>query len=284
MKILILGASGMLGSTLWRFFRTCDDVNVYGTVRSITKTQLSELGEGENLFTGVDVENLDSLLKIFLETKPDMVINCIGLIKQLREINDPIKAINLNSIFPHRLAQVCKISGARLIHFSTDCVFSGSRGAYVEADHPDALDLYGKTKHLGEVIEDHVVTLRTSIIGHELVSSHSLVDWFLSQEKFVNGYTNAIFSGVPTIELAKIVYEHILPRPELHGLYHVSSYPISKFDLLTLIAEIYNKDISINEDGNLKIDRSLNSDRFKTETGYTAPPWTELIKRMHNFS
>jgi dTDP-4-dehydrorhamnose reductase len=187
-------------------------------------------------------------------------------------------------MLPHRLEKICALAGARLIHVSTDCVFSGRKGGYLETDLSDAEDLYGKSKFIGELHDlTHAITLRTSIIGHELNSNNALVDWFLSQEGEVKGYTKAIFTGLPTVELARVMKDFVLPHPELHGLYHVSAKPIDKFSLLTLVAEIYGKQIGIRQDEKVRIDRSLNSTRFTQATGYVAPAWPDLVKMMHQY-
>jgi dTDP-4-dehydrorhamnose reductase len=170
------------------------------------------------------------------------------------------------------------------VHMSTDCIFSGAKGMYTEADMSDAKDLYGRSKYLGEVDYPHAITLRTSIIGHELNGGHSLVGWFLSQQGSVKGFRRAIFSGLPTVELARVIRDHVIPHPELHGVHHVSADPINKFDLLTLISNIYGKKIDIAADDNFIIDRSLDSTRFREATGYQPPPWPELVRRMCEFA
>jgi dTDP-4-dehydrorhamnose reductase len=169
------------------------------------------------------------------------------------------------------------------VHISTDCVFSGAKGMYVESDFPDADDLYGRSKYLGEVDYPHAVTLRTSIIGHELDGARSLLCWFLAQGGSVRGFTKAVFSGLPTVELARVVRDFVLPHPELHGLYHVSAAPINKYDLLKLVAQAYGKSIEITPHDQLVIDRSLDSTRFKAATGYAPPSWPELVRTMHAF-
>jgi dTDP-4-dehydrorhamnose reductase len=232
----------------------------------------------------VDVENSDSLAALFARVRPNLVINCIGLVKQLAEADDPLAAIPINSLLPHRLARLCDVAGARLVHVSTDCVFSGTKGMYREEDYPDANDLYGRSKYLGEVDYPHAVTLRTSIIGHELGGAHGLIGWFLSQQGGVKGFTKAVFSGLPTVELARVIRDHVLPHPELRGTYHVSAAPIDKFELLTLVAKAYGRAIEITPDARLVIDRSLDSTRFRQATGYQPPPWPELIRRMAEFS
>lgn len=283
MKILVLGASGMLGNAIVRVLSEKADWQVYGTIRSESSKCFFRADIAERLLSGVDVEQHDSLLQAFIQTRPDIVINCVGLIKQLANAEDPLQAIPINALLPHRLARLCDLAGARLVHMSTDCVFAGDSGNYRESDSSDAKDLYGRSKFMGEVAYPHAVTLRTSIIGHELQSAHGLVDWFLSQQERCNGYTKAIFSGLPTVVLAQIIRDVVIPRADLSGVYHVAAQPVSKYELLKLIADVYGKKIEIVPSDSLVIDRSLNAERFREATGYTAPGWPELVKLMHKY-
>jgi dTDP-4-dehydrorhamnose reductase len=283
-KILVLGASGMLGNAVFRYFSERLDCETFGTVRSTKTLEFFNKSLHSQLVTTVDVENFDSLSLAFAHIKPMVVINCIGLVKQLALANDPLYALPINAMLPHRLARLCGMMNARLIHISTDCVFSGSRGNYSEDDFADANDLYGRSKYLGEVVTcPHVITLRTSIIGHELSGNHGLVNWFLSQQGTVKGFTKAIFSGVSTVELARIIAEFVLPNPLLHGLYQVASEPINKYALLHLLATEYQKPITIVPDEQLVIDRSLNGTKFHSATGYISPQWSELVATMREF-
>ncbi|MFC5476143.1 dTDP-4-dehydrorhamnose reductase family protein [Paraherbaspirillum soli] len=283
MRVLILGVSGMLGNTVFRYFSEDSRYEVFGSARSAGVREAFPPSQSERIIAGVDVENQDSLALLFSKVRPDVVINCIGLIKQLAEANDPLQAIPINALLPHRLARLCQIADARLVHISTDCVFSGTKGNYKESDVSDAKDLYGRSKFLGEVDYANSITLRTSIIGHELHSANGLIGWFLAQQGTVQGFAKAIFSGLPTVELAHIIREFVVPRAELSGLYHVASQPISKFDLLELVAGIYKKDIEIVPDVQFTIDRSLNADKFHAASGYLAPAWPELVKKMSDF-
>jgi len=280
-RVLVLGASGMLGSTLFRAFSRDPQLESFGSIRDANTKRhfVPELHHA--LIPNVNLDGESGLLTAFGVAKPDVVINCIGIIKQLPNANDHLESLAINATLPHRLAKYCDVTAAKLIHFSTDCVFSGMQGNYKEEDFPDAYDLYGRTKFLGEVAYENSVTLRTSIIGHELNRSKSLVDWFLSQSNEVKGFTKAIFSGLPTIEIARVVKEYVVPNPKLSGLYHLSVDPINKYDLLNLIATSYGKTLKITPDDNLVIDRSLNSDRFRIATGFKPKPWPELIKDMH---
>lgn len=280
MKILVVGATGMLGSAMFRILSAVSSFQVHGTIRNENGRRHFSENLRTRLIAGIDVENVDSLVKMFAIARPDVVINCVGLVKQLAEANDPLQSIPMNSMLPHRMAALCKATSARFIHISTDCVFSGKVGNYKETDLPDAYDLYGRTKLLGEVDYAHAITLRTSIIGHELTSSRSLIGWFLEQNGIVKGFTKAYFSGLPTVELAAVVRDFVLPRPELHGLYHVSAKPINKHDLLKLVAAVYGKKIEIEPNESVVIDRSLDSSRFKEATGYVAADWPILIQRM----
>lgn len=279
----MLGASGMLGNAVVRVIHEKPGLEVFGTVRSSNVLCQFTKEIANTIITGCDVSDTDSLVKLFAQVKPDVVINCIGLIKQLADVDDPLITLPINAMLPHRLANLCSLSGARLIHISTDCVFCGKKGNYKENDISDATDLYGKSKYIGEVDYPHAITLRTSIIGHELQSTHGLVGWFLSQVEQCRGYRNAIFSGLPTVVLAQIIRDVVITRSDLSGVYHVAAKPISKYDLLKLIAEIYEKSIEIVPDDNLVIDRSLNAERFSLATGYIAPEWIDLIKTMHSY-
>jgi len=283
MKILIVGASGMLGNAIFKFLKLHSSWEIFGTTRSEGAKRLFRPADVTYLISGVDVEQQDSLLEVFARIKPNVVINCVGLIKQLSGAFDPLQTIPINALLPHRLARMCELTNSRLIHMSTDCIFSGDKGKYIESDPPDAQDLYGRSKLLGEVNYSHTITLRTSIIGHELQSSNGLVGWFLSQEGAVKGYKSAIFSGLPTVEIARVIRDHVIPHPYLHGVYHVSAEPISKFNLLTLIAKIYGKTIEINSDEQLVIDRSLDSTRFRQATGFAPKSWPELVTFMRDF-
>lgn len=283
-RVLVLGASGMLGNAVLRVFAQSERYSVLGSVRSASVLPLLPAELREQVICGVDVENADSLAWLFTQARPDVVINCIGLVKQLAAADDPLAAIPINSLLPHRLARLCDVAGARLVQMSTDCVFSGAQGMYREHDVSDAQDLYGRSKYLGEVDYPHAVTLRTSIIGHELNSAHGLVAWFLAQQGPVKGFRRAIFSGLPTVELARVMRDFVVPNPNLRGLYHVSAEPINKFELLKLVAIAYGKAIDITPDDLLVMDRSLDSSRFRQITGYQPAAWPELVRRMREFA
>lgn len=283
MRILVLGASGMLGNAVFRYFSVSTGFHTYGSIRSNRALNAFPENLRSHLISGVDVENFDNLTRLFSVVRPDVVINCVGLVKQLSEADDPLSVIPINSLLPHRLAKLCDITSSRFVHLSTDCVFSGKKGMYTEDDNPDANDLYGRSKLLGEVNYKNSITLRTSIIGHELIGARSLVGWFLHQEGTVKGYKHAIFSGLPTAEIAKIIRDYVLPRNDLHGLYHVSAEPIDKYNFLRLVAQVYNKNVDIIPDVEIEIDRSLDSSRFQAETGYKPASWPELVSLMREF-
>lgn len=283
-RVLVLGASGMLGNAVLRLLAESPGFAVAGTVRSTAAQRLLPAPLRERLITGIDIESADSLARAFAESRPEVVVNCIGVVKQLAEADDPLAAIPINSLLPHRLARLAAVAGARLVHVSTDCVFSGSRGMYTEADFPDANDLYGRSKYLGEVDYPNAVTLRTSIIGHELASAHGLVGWFLAQQGGVKGYRRAVFSGLPTVELARVIRDHVIPDRELHGMWHVSAGPINKYELLKLVGEAYGRPTAIEPDERLVIDRSLDSSRFRARTGWQPPSWPDLVRGMRAFA
>lgn len=284
MKVIVLGATGMLGHAMVATLAQNPSHDVIGTVRSTASLARLNTRLRDYCKALVDVDNPDQLTALFATYHPDVVINCIGLVKQLSESNDPLSALPTNALLPHRLARLCAVAEARLIHVSTDCVFSGLTGGYVESDIPDACDLYGRSKLLGEVDYPNAITLRTSIIGHELSTSHGLIEWFLAQEDVVQGFSRAVFSGLPTCELAKVVRDFVLPNTSLRGVYHVSSEPISKYELLQLVNHEYGKGLKIESNERLQIDRSLNSLRFQQATGYKAPSWAEMISSMRAFN
>ncbi|EPM7551798.1 dTDP-4-dehydrorhamnose reductase family protein [Citrobacter freundii] len=280
-KILIVGANGMLGSSLLRYFSSIGGYEVLGTTRNIVVAAQLEQKLNVKIIDNVDATDFKRLESVVAEHKPSIVLNCVGIIKQLDAAKNNILSIEINSLLPHKLAQLCSSHNAKLIHFSTDCIFKGTKGNYVEDDESDAIDLYGKSKFLGEVGYDGHLTLRTSIIGHELGSNHSLVDWFLSQQNSVTGFTNAIFSGLPTCYMAEVIHEYVLPN-KLSGLFHLSVDPISKYDLLNIIKKVYGKNIDIKPTDDFRIDRSLNSALFRNKTNFAPESWTKLIEKMND--
>ena len=281
-SILIFGASGMLGHALFSRMYASDHIEVHATVRNADRLARFFSAELlENIVDGVDADYFESVVKAVEVIKPDWVINCIGVIKQRSESKDLIAAISINALFPHRLALLCKDAGIRLIHVSTDCVFDGQKGNYIESDPATALDIYGRTKFLGELNYPHCLTLRTSIIGHELGTRYGLVEWLLSQSGKIKGFTRAKFSGLSTIEFAEVIINQILPDSNLHGLYHLSSTEISKHDLLGILCQQYGLAVDVVPSEDPVIDRTLNSQRFKKVTGYPAPTWHKMIERMH---
>ncbi len=283
MKILILGISGMLGHKAFEILSLSHKYEVFGTLRSENdiRKYFSKSKNCRNIFSEVDARNINSVFDIIDSLRPDLVLNCIGIIKQLKESHNELLSIEINSLFPHKLANHIEGSKTRLIHISTDCVFSGDKGNYLETDHSDAKDLYGKTKYLGELVNyTNCITIRTSIIGPELQSKVSLLEWFLSQKGAVNGYVNAIYSGLTTIELIKIIVNHIIPNQNKHGLYNISSEPISKHDLLVKIAREFNFNIIIKSFGEFFNNKSLNSQKFKNDFGYQEKSWDKMIFEM----
>lgn len=281
MKILVLGITGMLGSAVFKALCESGQHQVWGSQRANTPNPRLAVFQSAGILTGLDVLNQDALAQAFAQVKPDVVINCVGLIKQLEQANDPLQALPINAMLPHRLNRLCEVANARLVHISTDCVFNGKKGGYLESDPSDAEDLYGRSKYMGELHDSpNAITLRTSIIGHELGTRFALLEWFLAQQGSVKGFSKAVFSGVPTCELAHVILRHVLPQPSLHGLYHVAAKPVSKLDLLKLIAVEYGLDTAIIPDSALQIDRSLCAQRFLQASGYTAPEWPDLIQKM----
>jgi len=280
MKILVIGGSGMLGHKLVQTWN--ERFEVWTTLRSsLADFEKFGIFDKKRVLENVEAGDYESVEMAIKKIRPQVIFNAVGIIKQLPTSKNILQALTINSIFPHRLADTAEKIGARLINISTDCVFNGEKGGYTETDVSDAADVYGKSKYMGEVADGNCLTLRTSIIGRELRTTHSLVEWFLGNRgKKVPGYVNAIYTGFPTVVLADIVGDLIENRRELSGLYHLSSDPINKFELLKLINDAYRAEIEIEPFEDFRIDRSLNSTKFRLETGFRPVSWREMIQKM----
>ncbi len=282
-KIVVLGGAGMLGHKMFQTLRQSYPgtlCTVRGDMRSFPFSQV-DLLQGNDVITLVDVADFARLEAILSALQPEFVINCVGVIKQRSAASDSVPSITINSLLPHKLSEMAARWGGRVIHFSTDCVFSGSRGQYLESDQSDAEDLYGKSKFLGEVATANALTLRTSIIGRELTEHRSLLDWFLSRNhSSVGGYTKVIYSGVTTNHLAELVGSLISRHPGLSGLYQVASDPISKYDLLALVRDSYHLDITLQPSEREISDRSMKCDKLRAAIGYQCPSWPALIRQL----
>lgn len=280
MRVLILGGTGMLGHKLAQTYRSRYDV--YTTLRG-RYTDYAQFGifDADRTLEGVDAFYFDSIIRAVAQAQPDVIINCIGVIKQLASARDPLISLTLNALLPHKLANLCQAGGIRLIHISTDCVFNGKDGMYTEDSPSNAEDLYGRTKFLGEVGGPNSLTLRTSIIGRELNTASGLIEWFLSNRGGqVRGFRKAIYTGFTTLALSTIIADLIDHHPDLSGVYQVSSQPINKYDLLLLVREACRLDIHIEPDDSVEIDRSLDSTHFRQATGFTPPSWPQMIEAL----
>ncbi|BFU42436.1 dTDP-4-dehydrorhamnose reductase family protein [Krasilnikovia sp. MM14-A1004] len=283
-KVLILGVTGMLGHVLLRELGDREDLDVRGVARHADSLE-NQIPDAlaRRVITGVDATNFKSVRRVIWRTQPDIVVNCIGVIKQDPRVGDSVTTVAVNSLFPHLLARECAERGVRLVHVSTDCVFSGVQGDYSEDSVPDPVDFYGRSKLLGEVPAPALV-LRTSIIGHELRGNRSLIDWFLKASGTVRGFTRAIYTGVTTFEFARLLADVVIPDERLTGLLHVASDKISKYDLLGLVAKEYDWQGSIVPSEDVVCDRSMRADRFFELTGYRAPDWPTMIREMREHS
>jgi dTDP-4-dehydrorhamnose reductase len=280
-KVLVLGASGMLGHKAYQILsRHFDTYSAFKNFNDPLR-QLNIFDEGK-ITDKVDAFDFQSVAKAIDSVNPAVIVNCIGIIKQLKQANNHRISIYTNALFPHLLEEICANRNYKLIHISTDCVFSGSRGNYREEDPSDVSDLYGRTKSLGEVTQSkNAITIRTSIIGRELFTRNGLVEWFLSQNhKTVHGYVNAIYTGLTTIALSREIVRIINEYPDLSGLFHISSDKISKYHLLEIIKKIYSPDIDIIPEEKISCDRSLDSSRYRQETHFRPPSWEEMIQEM----
>ena len=276
MNILIIGATGLLGQSLFHGMQGTNN-KIYGTIRNKNLKKFFPLNMQDNLIEIGNVLSMTELDSLLNTININLVINCISVSSINTQSREVINAIFAE--FPHKLGELCKRNNIRLIQISSDGVFSGKKGNYSEIDTPDPVDLYGHAKLKGELSGNGQVTLRTSMIGHDPIKRGGLLEWFLSQ-KTCTLYSNYIFSGIPTNELALIIRDWVVPRPNLHGLYHISGEPISKHDLLKLISEKYETKTTIIKDDSVKINRSLSSNKFLKDTGYRAPSWPTLIDNM----
>ena len=282
-KLLIIGVGGMLGNALYRYFDERTNNRTFGLLRNKKKILNFFNKFNSEKIIEKDFFDLDNLDQILSDLSPNIIFNCIGIVKQNPLSNDPLSSIRVNSIFPHLLNKLSLKFNFRLIHFSTDCVFSGLQGNYLETDFADANDIYGRSKFLGEISNNGNITIRTSFIGKELGTNRALLNWFLSQKGKIKGYKNAIYSGLTTLEVARVLDKYVIPNPNLKGLYHLSADNINKYSLLSLLNEVYKKDLFIEEDLNIRIDRSLNSNKFRKETGYKPLKWEKAIQEMREF-
>ena len=283
MKILILGGDGMLGHQLLRQWRERHEVRV--TLRGALSDYAHHgLFDVSNTYVGIDIRQFEGIAKAHADFQPDAIINAVGHVKQRPEAEEGIPAIEINALLPHRLALLCREQGGRLVHLSTDCVFSGGAGNYQEDDTPDPRDLYGRSKLLGEVSATPCITLRTSIIGRELSRKAGLLEWFLAQagskKESINGFRHAIYSGFTTHEMARIIEHVLVGYPDACGLYHVSSKPISKYDLLLMIKAQLGLEIEVMPDDDFRCDRSLDSSQFQKAFDYTPPSWNTMIAEL----
>jgi len=278
-RVLVLGGDGMLGHRLFKQLRQTHNTRV--TLRQDLHTYNGVgLFSPDNAYAGIDVRVTDRLLGVLADFEPEFVVNAVGMVKQRPEGQEHIGNLEVNALLPHRLALLCRATKAGLIHISTDCVFSGRRGNYRESDEPDPVDVYGYSKLLGEVVSEGVLTLRTSIIGTELSRRSSLVEWFLAQRDRIKGFKGAIFSGFTTMELSRIIDLLISAPQKYWGLYHVSSKPISKYDLLVMLRDALGRDLEVESDEAYRCDRSLDSTLFRETFGYSPPEWSSMIREL----
>ena len=278
-RVLVLGGTGMLGHKLWQVLSPRMDTHV--TVRTSERAvAAASVLDPDRTVVGVSAEAFETVQRAVASVRPDVVLNCIGIVKQAPAARDAIASISINSLFPHRLAALCRTEGARLIQISTDCVFSGRVGRYTEDDLPDPVDLYGRSKLLGEVADGDCLTVRTSMIGRELAGTNGLLEWFLAQEGSVRGFRRAIFSGLTTQALARILAVVVRDHRGLNGIRHVASAPISKFHLLCMLKDAYHSPLGIVPDDEFVCDRSLEAGKFEHDTQVHAPPWEQMVAEL----
>ena len=278
MRVLILGGTGMLGHKLFQTFRERFDTFV--TLRAGGPPWHGypfdpDPGRG---IGGIEATDFETVVAAIAQARPDVVVNCIGIVKQRAAAADVDASMRVNAQFPPLLARLCRDRGCRLIHLSTDCVFSGLRGGYSEDDEPDPVDLYGRSKLLGEVAGEGCLTLRTSMIGRELAGHAGLLEWFISQRGGrVQGFRNAVFSGLTTVALARVIAALVSDPGGLQGLFHVAATAISKLELLERVNRALGLGIAIEPVDEPRLDRSLDGSRFAAATGIVVPSWDRMI-------
>lgn len=283
MQILVLGGTGMLGHKMFQRLRKRfpeTHCTIRGSIHDAALERIEAFQAG-NVCEQVDVADYAGLQRLLRDHQPKVIVNCVGVVKQRHEAQEALPSIIVNALLPHQLAETCSVWGGKLVHISTDCVFSGRRGGYRETDPTDAEDLYGRSKALGETVAENALTLRTSIIGRELFHFQSLLEWFLAQDHArVRGFQRAMYSGTTTSELAAVVGDIIKDHPRLTGLYQVTGPTVSKYELLSLLRDAYRLDVEIIPDNEFSCDRSMNGEKFRTATGYVSPGWPQLTKEL----
>tara|TARA_B100000963_G_C22599295_1_gene659446 strand:- start:688 stop:1542 length:855 start_codon:yes stop_codon:yes gene_type:complete len=277
MRVLVLGASGLIGNAIFKILSISKDISVSGTFLNSDKKKF-KFNDQMILINLMDHKKTKTLIN---KLYPDIVINCCGITKHHKLFSDSEKTIYLNSILPHKLRKICIKNKIRLIQISTDCVFKGNKGNYHETDDCDAYDFYGKSKSLGEICSDSMLTIRTSTIGHEIETKYGLLEWFLLQKNECLGFEKAFFSGLTSLEFAKIIKDFILPNEKLNGIIHIGGQIISKYDLLKIINKVYNKNIIIERENKFILNRSLNSEKFYKFSGYKPKSWDTLINELY---
>ena len=281
MRILILGSTGMIGNAIFTVLNRVKSFKIIGSYQNLKKSKML-LNDTNMVHFNLNHDcKYDMLFKEIKNINPEVIINCIGIIKHKQQDEDIKNIIFLNSLLPHYLSEISIALNCRFLHISTDCIFSGKKGNYLEEDLSDAEDIYGKTKFLGEGINNKNLVIRTSTIGHEIFEKHGLLEWFLEQNKNCFGFKNAYFSGLTNIELANIIRDNIIPNNKIRGLYHVGGIKINKFSLLNIISDVYKKQIKIKEDKTYKVDRSFCSKKFYKDTNYEIKEWNILIQNMY---
>ena len=271
----------MLGHKLWQLLpQRFDDVWV--TIRK-KKSDYGTLGlfQQDRVIESVDATDLSSLRKLLGQVKPDVIVNAIAVTKRHEDPNNHSPAIALNALLPHWLDEWGATEGARVLHFSTDCVFDGATGGYTEDFRINAEDIYGRSKALGELHGKNSLTLRTSFIGRELTGGTELLEWFLAQEgKRIRGFRQAIYSGLTTLVATRLIGDIIEKHKDLHGLYHVSSEPINKYELLCLAKKVFGLNIDIDPDDRFICKRNLDDTRFRQATGFVCPSWDQMLRSL----
>lgn len=281
MRVLILGVSGLIGHKLLQ--ELSRDFEVYATLHK-SKSDYGDLPlfSNKNIIEKIDVLDFEVLKGTLFAINPDVILNCVGITKRKINLDNLIDVLNVNSVFPHKLANWAKENKKRVIHFSTDCVFDGKIGNYNEASLTTAEDLYGRTKALGEINYSHTLTIRSSFIGQELFDKTELLDWFLSQKgKTINGFKKVLYSGVSTRFMAAVVKDILFNFPNLSGLYQLApENPISKYELLSIAKDAFNIAVNINADEKHVHLPTLDGSKLRNAIHLKTPSWKEMMSDL----
>ena len=271
----------MIGHKLWQALAAGNNDDIVGTLHGQRDAFARYALFDERIIEQFEAADFEGVTSVLNRIRPSVIVNCIGITKRKSEASDVAKMFMINARFPHHLARWAAGNGARVIQFSTDCVFDGADGNYSERSVVTAPDLYGQTKYFGELDYDHCLTIRTSMIGREITGHTELLEWFLAQRgKCITGYRNARYSGLTTLAMARLLPRIVREHPQLCGKYQIAGPIITKYDLLCQLREAFGLEVKVVPDETFHCDRTLQSDRFVQATGIRIPSWEKMLSEL----